>query len=165
MHAEVVADGCKLRNTGAQQTPAIALLTLTAGCEARTDLASPKRGPGGSNERPAARHNGLSSPRQTPCTLVLLGNCSGSGYPGQRSNVKSACESSKTGNTQKVALHTHFWSIPRLHICRVRILLYRNSKYKGYSCTVGFLSCMTTSDATSDSSVQDSVHQFLGEAS
>ena len=97
LHAEVVADGCKLRNTGAKHTPAIALLTLTAGCEARTDLASPKRGPGGSNERPAARHNGLSSPRQTPCTLVLLGNCSGSGYPGQRSNVKKCMRVIKDG--------------------------------------------------------------------
>ena len=60
LHAEVVADGCKLRNTGAQQTPAIALLTLTAGCEARTDLiASSKGGPGGSDEKTATRHNGL----------------------------------------------------------------------------------------------------------
>ena len=72
LHAEVGADGCKLRNTGAKHMPAITLFILTAGCEARTDLASPKRGPGGSDERTAARHNGLSSPRQTPCTLCAL---------------------------------------------------------------------------------------------
>eukprot|EP00976_Prorocentrum_cordatum_P106638 1194493-Prorocentrum_minimum.AAC.1 len=61
--------------------PAIAL-TLKAGCEARNDLASPRRGPGGSDERTAARHNGLLSPRKTNCCE----SDQGQGTPLRRTN-------------------------------------------------------------------------------